>query len=592
MTGPRTLMIVENSPVPVDIRVWYEATTLRDAGWQVSVISPYVHPEGQADVAREILDGVEVLRFPLRSAAGGTLAYLREYLSAFAVISRLSWRVWRAARFDVIHLSNPPDIFFPLAWFYRLLGARVIFDHHDLFPEQITARYNGALARLLYVLARIMEFMSLHCAHVVISTNESYRRVATGRDHIRPERVVVVRNGPRLGDFVPVGPEIALKDGRPHMVCYAGVMGHEDGVLELVDVIQYCVQILGRDDILFALLGDGPVRATAQHLIRERGLEPWVEMPGMVDRPTLRRYIATADLCLSPEPDSPLNARSTFIKIGEYMAMAKPVVATDLAESRYTAQQAACYVTPGNAQAAASAITRLLDEPEARTRMGQLGRDRVENVLAWEHQQVRLLDAYRLALSQANPTQGGMAAKPMAETPCQLQSLQPMSESVLPDSVTHPLGRLKLFLKRRLSPQRKRAIKSRIDRFLHSVAVVQKRIPESVPVETSTPLNLQAGDRVRVRSEAEIRGTLDSFGMLRGCVFMPEMAAYCDTIQRVLKPVEVFLDERDYRRKKTRGIVLLENAICEGTAPYGRCDRSCYFFWREDWLERVEAEPG
>jgi hypothetical protein len=99
---------------------------------------------------------------------------------------------------------------------------------------------------------------------------------------------------------------------------------------------------------------------------------------------------------------------------------------------------------------------------------------------------------------------------------------------------------------------------------------------------------LKAGDLVQVRSREEIEATLDDTNELRGCLFISEMWAYCGTKQRVLKPMDMFLDERDYRVHRCRGIVLLEGAICQGTAYPKGCDRSCFFFWREEWLEKIE----
>ncbi len=101
---------------------------------------------------------------------------------------------------------------------------------------------------------------------------------------------------------------------------------------------------------------------------------------------------------------------------------------------------------------------------------------------------------------------------------------------------------------------------------------------------------LKPGDRVRVRSRAEIQATLNPWNELKGCAFLDEMWQYCETTQRVLQPLERFLDERDYTVKKARGIILLESVICHGTPVFGRCDRCCFLFWREEWLERVGSE--
>jgi len=113
---------------------------------------------------------------------------------------------------------------------------------------------------------------------------------------------------------------------------------------------------------------------------------------------------------------------------------------------------------------------------------------------------------------------------------------------------------------------------------------------DAPPVVETVPkrVSLAAGDLVRVRSEEEIRATLNAWNELKGCMFMDAQRQYCSTTQRVLKPVERFVDERDYRVKKAKGVVLLDGLICEGTPDYGRCDRACYYFWREEWLEKID----
>jgi glycosyltransferase involved in cell wall biosynthesis len=400
----RVLIIEENSWVPIDRRVWDEATSLRDAGCEVTVICP--SPMGVRGAtgahahnwrSEERVEGIAVHRFALRFAEKGFAAYLREYLTAFVEISRLTWKVWRQVGFDVLHLCNPPDLYFPICLACRIMGVRIVFDHHDLFPEMVLARYRGAGGRMLYWLARLGELLTMRSAHVVIEPNESYRKIAQTRGRRRPEQVVVVRNGPRANEFDPVESVPELRRGFPYMVCYVGVMGQEDGVMEMVAIIDKIVSDLERHDILFTLVGDGSCRSRAQAELAARGLEPYVDMPGMVrDDLRLRQYMSTADVLVSPEPSTPLNVRSTFVKIGEYMAIGKPIVASDLPETRYTAQDAACYVIPGDAQAFAEAIVELLDDPVRCRLMGSRGQQKVAAELIWERQVPGLLRAYGL----------------------------------------------------------------------------------------------------------------------------------------------------------------------------------------------------
>lgn len=409
MTSNRVLIVEENSMVPLDRRVWYEATTLRDAGWQVVVICPgyrdaHVGPGTlKSDDQPEDLDGVTVYRYPLTFAEHGIASYLGEYFSAFVSIARLSWRVWRKGHFDIIHICNPPDIFFPIGLFYRFLGAKFVFDHHDLFSESVAWRYRGLSGRLLYIVARVAEYLTLRSANAVIVTNESYRRIALERTDVSEEKVIVVRNGPKADEFVPLDPVPDLKRGFPYLACFVGLMGEEDGIANLVEIIRHTVCELKRQDILFVLIGDGPERETALDRIQTLGLERFVEMPGLIlDDNVLRKYMSTADVFLSPEPWTPMNAKSTFIKIGEYMIMGKPTVAFDLEESRYTAKNAAVLVRPGNIPEFSQAVSDLLDDPERRNRMGKYGQQRARDYLAWEHQSKHLLQVYRMALGQVD----------------------------------------------------------------------------------------------------------------------------------------------------------------------------------------------
>jgi hypothetical protein len=101
--------------------------------------------------------------------------------------------------------------------------------------------------------------------------------------------------------------------------------------------------------------------------------------------------------------------------------------------------------------------------------------------------------------------------------------------------------------------------------------------------------SLKPGDMVRIRSANEIKATLDRWNQTGRCAFMEEMWDYCGSTQRVLKRVEKFLDERDYLVKKCTGIILLDGVYCHGTVDFGECDRTCFIFWREEWLEKVDT---
>lgn len=392
MLAGKVLIVVENNAVPQDRRVWYEATALRDAGWRVSIICPA--DKGQAEGPEQI-EGITVYRFPVVFAQHGVVGYLREYFQAFLGVAQLTWRVWHAERFDILQVCNPPDIFFPIGLWYQILGARFVFDHHDLFTESVAWRFHGLSGKLLYAAARLAELCTLRSADLVIATNQTYARLDRERAQLPQDRVVVVRNGPRGSDFIPVAADPTLRCGLKHLVGFVGIMGDEDGVHELLDSIHYLVHERGCCNIKFLLVGDGPARAQALKRVSDDDLTPYVEMPGAIwDDARLRTILSTADVLVSPEPKTPMNDRSTFIKVGEYMAVGRPIVAYDLTETRTTAGEAAWYVTPGDYRSFGDAIITLLNDPARATAMGLAGSARIREHLNWEYQSKQLLHVY------------------------------------------------------------------------------------------------------------------------------------------------------------------------------------------------------
>lgn len=138
--------------------------------------------------------------------------------------------------------------------------------------------------------------------------------------------------------------------------------------------------------------------------------------------------------------------------------------------------------------------------------------------------------------------------------------------------------------------------RNRLKRFskrrLHYIQYYWRKLPRKEDDvknhSASLQQHLQAGDKVRVKSKEEILSLLDPWLEQKGCGFMEEMWIHCGTEQVVRKRVEKFLDEATLRMRTSQGIVILEGLMCEGTMDFGRCDRSCFYFWREEWLEKLD----
>lgn len=387
----RALILVENLSVPFDRRVWQECATLRDAGWDVHVICPK-GTKRDTEAEAEI-DGVRIHRYPLRAATGGPAGYVREYGAAL-------WHTFRLARkvgpVSVVHACNPPDLLFLPALWLKRRGARFVFDQHDLVPELYLSRF-GRGKDLLYRGVCALERLTYRAADVVIATNESYRDVAVRRGGKRPADVFVVRSAPDTGRFHPVPAEPELKRGKPHLLCYLGVMGPQDGVDYALRALAKLRDELGRDDWHAVFVGGGDTFDAMVDLSARLGLTDRVEFTGRVPDADLARYLSTADVCLSPDPRNPLNDVSTMNKVMEYMVMGRPIVSFDLKEARVSAGEAALYASADDESEFAGLISLLLDDPDRRARMGKLGQERVGGPLSWANSQTALLAAYDAA---------------------------------------------------------------------------------------------------------------------------------------------------------------------------------------------------
>jgi glycosyltransferase involved in cell wall biosynthesis len=395
-TRGRTLIIVQNLPVPFDRRVWLECKALIAAGYDVTVVCP----KGKNDPTDDMVDGVRLLKYRPYAPGGGALGFVLEYAYSFLATARLVLRARRDGKFDVLQACNPPDIFWPIArWLRRRDNSRFVFDHHDLCPELYDSRFPGKIElpkRGLLALERA----TFRSADHVISTNTSYAEIAIRRGNKAAAEVTVVRTGPdpdRLRRRAAV-PE--LRRGRQHLVAYIGVMGPQDGVDLAVRAAAHVVHELGREDVTFTFMGGGDSWEELLALRDELGLQDYLELPGRVPDATVLDVLSTAAVGLSPDPKNALNDVSTMNKTMEYMAFGLPVVAFDLKETRVSAGDAAMYVESGDIAAYARAIVELLDDEDKRDAMGGRGRLRVEDELGWPHQRDAYVGVYDALVGQ------------------------------------------------------------------------------------------------------------------------------------------------------------------------------------------------
>lgn len=385
----RILIIVENLPSPFDRRVWQESGTLRDAGYEVSIICP----TGKGyDKKYEVIDDIHIYRHSLPLEADGPLGYLLEYSAAIFWQFFLSFKVLFTRGFDVIHACNPPDLIFIVGGFFKLFGKKFVFDHHDINPELYEAKFGRR--DIFYKMMVLFEKLTFKLADFSIATNESYKEIALTRGGMPEDKVYVIRSGPKLDRLKIIDPVPEHKHGKDYLVGYVGVIGKQEGIDHLLRAMQFIIKTRGRSDVHLGVVGGGTEVESLKAYAVELGVNDYVTFYGRVSDEDLLAVLNTADVCVNSDVANEMNDKSTMNKIMEYMALKKPIVQYDLTEGRFSAQEASLYAKQNDEDDMADKILELLDSPEKRQQMGEFGYRRVIDTLEWEHEAPKLVSAY------------------------------------------------------------------------------------------------------------------------------------------------------------------------------------------------------
>jgi glycosyltransferase involved in cell wall biosynthesis len=392
------LLIVENNTVPLDVRVWSEANALKESGYEVSIICP----EDRRTFNKEkIINGINIYRHPQPIEGTSKTGLILEYLNSLVWEFLLCIKIFFKKRFHVIHSANPPDHIFLIALLFKLFGVKYVFDHHDIAPENYVAKFEKK--GILFYLLLLMEWLTFKTADIVVSTNESYKKIAIQRGGKREKDVFVVRNGPDLDKIRPVEPDNKLRDGFKYLVGYVGTIGQQEEIENLLDIAKYIIEKKNIFNIKFIVVGTGPYWEEIVKISTQMGLERFVNFTGYVPDEELYEILSTVDVCVNPEFANEFTDKSTMIKIMEYMVFGKPIVQFETTEGKITAGESSAYIKKNNIFQFALALIDLLENKQKRIGMGKKGQERVIKVLQWKIQKINLLNAYERLEQKQKP---------------------------------------------------------------------------------------------------------------------------------------------------------------------------------------------
>jgi glycosyltransferase involved in cell wall biosynthesis len=316
----------------------------------------------------EIIDGINIFRHPLPVEARSASAFLLEYTAALFHEFRLLFTVHRNVGFDVIQACNPPDLLFLAALPWKLWGKKFVFDHHDVCPELIAAKFGENV--LLRVATTLAEKLTFRVADLVISANETFRDLAINRGGQNPEDVVAVHSIPDKRRFLRTKQSAFLEPEDEVVVGYVGVIGTQDGVENMVLMANHLVQSYNIENFHCVIIGDGPALSDVKMLAEQLKIAEYFTFTGYLTGIAFLDKLSEFHIGLIPDPVNNYNDKISMNKVFEYSAMGLPIVAFNLGETRRLLGDAAMFAATDDAAGLASEVARLIQQPELRNELG------------------------------------------------------------------------------------------------------------------------------------------------------------------------------------------------------------------------------
>ncbi len=364
------------------LRAYHFATKLARQGHAVTVVTGMPnHPSGVKQPryrrklgGREESDGVRIVRCYLYATPRKT--FFTRIANQLSFMFTAAIGGCAARKCDMILVSSPPLFLGLTAWFLGLVrGVPFVLDLRDYWPHAAVALGELRNPRAIRAAERLERFLYRRAARLIAVTPGMERLML---EHGIPRhRISLITNGADTEMFTPAGGGPAGNGGDGRTVIYSGTHGLVHGM----DVILDAAEILrDESDAKFVLVGDGVAK---QDLVREadrRGLKN-VEFISSRQPEELSELVHRSALCLATTRGGEFSAGTIPVKIFDYMACGKPIVAAVEGDAREIVERAGSGIVtePGDGKGLADAVKTLLGDAELRHTFGRSGRVFVED---------------------------------------------------------------------------------------------------------------------------------------------------------------------------------------------------------------------
>ena len=386
------------SHYPADPRPRRAAEALAAEGVRIDLICLQ---ENADDPKRETINGVNVIRVPLKRRRRGALSYAWQY-AAFITVSfvQLTCRSL-ARRYDFVHVHNMPDVLVFSALVPKLLGAKVVLDLHDPMPELMEAIFDLPPHSYKVRALERMEKWSTAFSDMVVTVSRTFEELFSSRS-CASDKVLVVLNSPDERIFRFREPQVRRsndgKSEQPFIVLYHGSLLKRNGLDLAVDALEIVrkkipqakLRICGKPTTFFREVMES---------VEKRGLSSAVEYLGAKELEGIVEAIERCDVGIIPNHRNMFTELNTPTRIFECLALGKPIIAPRARGIRdYFEEKDLIYFELGNARDLATKIDYVYlhpNEVEQTVRRGQ----QIYQRHTWTSEKATLVSAFSTLLS-------------------------------------------------------------------------------------------------------------------------------------------------------------------------------------------------
>jgi glycosyltransferase involved in cell wall biosynthesis len=386
---PQRICIVRQAPYPDDLMLRREAETLRDAGYDVSVITTFSRNAPR----KEEIEGIRVYRLPPTPKKGGLIYYLYKYSLFFSLAAIKLTLEGVRKRFTFIQVNTLPDFLVFSTLIPRLMGAKITLFMYEPMPELWATIFH---TRWIVKGIEIIQKLAANYAHAVFVVTEQQKTTLVVKG-VDPNKVIVVLNTPDPRVWASI-PKVGEKSKRHFtLICHGAIedrYGH-DTMLEAIHEVKKTIP-----HIRLRIMGVGAGRDRFLKQLKYLKLEPWVQYLGYVSLAELAGELHRADIGIVAQKESSYSHLIHTCKMFDFFYFGLPVISSRLkALEAYFNEGSLYFFEAGNPFSLGRAILDLYTHPEKRTLLIRNSQQLYQKY-RWESQKDLYLSVYDFLLKK------------------------------------------------------------------------------------------------------------------------------------------------------------------------------------------------